>query len=553
MTITAAEALIEIILENGIQTVFGYPGGAVVPLYDALYYHQERITHIRTAHEQGAVFAADGYARISGLPGVCIATSGPGATNLLTGIASAFMDSVPLVAITGQAPTHLLGRDAFQEIDITAMTLPITKHNYALTDATHFVETVREAFKIAKSGRPGPVHIDIPRDVFLERVEYEPLSPHVESAEEPEGISQEDQNTLKQSIQQAALAIQKSKRPVILAGGGIARGRAEKELFEFVEKAQIPIAFTLMGISTFPSSHPLSLGFSGMHGHSLANLALKESDLIIAIGVRFSDRNLGQKDTAGKTIIQMDIDETEVGKNIHNTIAIHGHVGTTLPNLTQAIFKASGCDWIQRFKEDEISQGIPEELFKVLNKAYADAIVVTDVGQHQMWTAQYWSFKSPSHFITSGGLGAMGYGLGAAIGVKVADLQRGGNQRVVLVTGDGSFKMNLNELSTLKAHGIDITIIMINNGVLGMVRQLQSVFTEGRFHGVEGDAHTDYCALTRAFGMDGFKVSTQEELQGLLAKTTHCESLFIEIVIERSVNVIPMVRPGGGIGDLIYL
>ncbi len=551
MRISASDALIEIILENGIDTVFGYPGGAVVPLYDSLHKNMGRIKHIRTAHEQGAVFAADGYARVSGKPGVCIATSGPGATNLITGIAGAHMDSIPMLVITGQAPSALLGRDSFQEIDITAMTLPITKHNYSLTDSSRFVETVREAFEIASSGRPGPVHIDIPRDVFLEIVDYEKA---YQGSHAKDNTNDEDIDI--EAIKKAAKEIDSSKKPVIYAGGGVTRSKAFEELLELAEKCDIPVTNTLMGLSSFQSSHYLSLGLSGMHGHRVANMAIAESDLIIAVGARFSDRSVCKGDASGKTVIQIDIDETEMGKNVQNTISIRGEIKAVLPKLAEISKKADRSAWIEEVKgrENEIKSmhsGIDfnaKGIISRVNGKFTDAVVATDVGQHQMWTAQHWKFEAKGGFLSSGGLGAMGYGLGAAIGAKAA-----GAKRVVLITGDGSFKMNFNELATMNAYDIPITVVVLNNSALGMVRQLQKVFTEERYSGVDVIDNTDYCILARAFGIDSFRAQSYGELEDALSKVDGSKSAIIECVIEKEMNVEPMVRPGGGIWDMIYV
>ena len=551
MRISASDALIEIILENGIDTVFGYPGGAVVPFYDSLHKNMGRIKHIRTAHEQGAVFAADGYARVSGKPGVCIATSGPGATNLITGIAGAHMDSIPMLVITGQAPSALLGRDSFQEIDITAMTLPITKHNYSLTDSSRFVETVREAFEIASSGRPGPVHIDIPRDVFLEIVDYEKA---YQGSHAKDNTNDEDIDI--EAIKKAAKEIDSSKKPVIYAGGGVTRSKAFEELLELAEKCDIPVTNTLMGLSSFQSSHYLSLGLSGMHGHRVANMAIAESDLIIAVGARFSDRSVCKGDASGKTVIQIDIDETEMGKNVQNTISIRGEIKAVLPKLAEISKKADRSAWIEEVKgrENEIKSmhsGIDfnaKGIISRVNGKFTDAVVATDVGQHQMWTAQHWKFEAKGGFLSSGGLGAMGYGLGAAIGAKAA-----GAKRVVLITGDGSFKMNFNELATMNAYDIPITVVVLNNSALGMVRQLQKVFTEERYSGVDVIDNTDYCILARAFGIDSFRAQSYGELEDALSKVDGSKSAIIECVIEKEMNVEPMVRPGGGIWDMIYV
>lgn len=557
MRITAAQALIEIILENGIDTVFGYPGGAVLPLYDAFYHHQDRIRHIRTAHEQGAVFAADGYAKVTGRPGVCISTSGPGATNLMTGIANAYMDSVPIVAITGQAASHLLGRDAFQEIDITAMTRPITKHNFALHTPDRFVETIREAFRIAMSGRPGPVHLDIPRDVFEAMVNFEPMVECEAIAESDGALSlrgDENPDMLDAAVDRAMEAVSHAEHPVILAGGGVAKSGAEGILKAFAGSLDIPVAHTLMGLATFPSSHRLSLGLSGLHGHKVTNEYVKGSDLILAVGVRFSDRSLGVSDFEGKTIVQIDLDETEVDKNVDSSICILGDAKAVLERMMLRVDQTEGVIRVNR--PDDVSSAVdsldstvesfirscdvttasgplkPDILMRQLAEAYPNHMVVTDVGQHQMWTAQHWPFEKPGSFITSGGLGTMGYGLGAAIGAHVGMMDKvdkdTGFDGIVVITGDGSFKMNFNELSTLRGYGIPIKIILVNNGGLGLVRQLQTKLNDCRHHQVHDLGVTDHVQLVKAFGIEGFSVETHEELAAVLDNPKVQQTVFIE-------------------------
>ncbi|AHM55423.1 acetolactate synthase large subunit [Peptoclostridium acidaminophilum DSM 3953] len=543
-----ANAIIDVLIEMGVDTVFGYPGGAVVPLYDALYSRKDEIRHIRTSHEQGASFAADGYARATGNVGVCIATSGPGATNLITGIAGAYMDSVPMVIITGQVASPLLGKDSFQEIDIAGMTFPITKHNYVISDAKKLVQSLREAFLIARTGRPGPVLIDIPRDIFLSDVECECK---MQSC----GLNYESGRLDEGDIESAADMIKNANRPVIYAGGGVLRGKAAPELLRLAEKGSIPVANTLMGISSFPGSHDLSLGLSGMHGHVHANRALAESDLVIAIGARFSDRGLGKQDTSGKNVIHIDIDDTEMGKNVESSIFIRGDIKKIISMITEKITLCEKGQWLEEIscwsrKAAHTERGgfTPKLIIEKLSSLYDDPIVATDVGQHQLWTAQNWKFDSPGSLLTSGGLGAMGYGLGAAIGAKFARPDK----KVILITGDASFKMNMNELATVSAYKIPVHIVILNNRALGMVRQLQTVFTESRYSEVDVFDELDFVSLGKAFNIDSRRVRSIEELEQAVAELQADKSAIIECVIDKEELVTPMVRPGAGIGEFVF-
>lgn len=543
-----ANAIIDVLIEMGVDTVFGYPGGAVVPLYDALYSRKNEIRHIRTSHEQGASFAADGYARATGNVGVCIATSGPGATNLITGIAGAYMDSVPMVIITGQVASPLLGKDSFQEIDIAGMTFPITKHNYVISDEKKLVQSLREAFLIARTGRPGPVLIDIPRDIFLKEVDCECQNQGGELFYEPSQIDEGD-------IETAADLIENASRPVIYAGGGVLRGKAAPELLRLAEKGSLPVANTLMGISCMPGSHALSLGLSGMHGHVHSNKALAESDLVIAIGARFSDRGLGKLDTNGKKVIHIDIDDTEMGKNVESSIFIRGDIKQIISMITEKVNSCERSNWLVEISSwsgksipAECGGFTPKLIIEKLSSLYEDSIVATDVGQHQLWTAQNWKFGSPGSLLTSGGLGAMGYGLGAAMGAKLARPDK----RVVLITGDASFKMNMNELATVSAYKIPVHIVIFNNRALGMVRQLQVVFTEGRYSEVDVFDELDFVSLGKAFNIDSHRVCSIDQLEQAVSGLSADKSAIIECVIDKEELVTPMVRPGCGMGEFVF-
>ncbi|MCX7951674.1 MAG: biosynthetic-type acetolactate synthase large subunit [Clostridiales bacterium] len=549
MLLTGAQIVLECLKEQGVDTLFGYPGGAVIPLYDALYDELGYFTHIRTAHEQGAVHAADAYARSTGKVGVCIATSGPGATNTVTGIATAYMDSSPIVVITGQVPSNLLGKDSFQEIDITGVTIPITKNNYLVKDINNLAPTIREAFKIAKEGRPGPVLIDITKDVFLNKAEYKR-----EEIFKGEQVLENDVEVIKR----AAYMINCSKRPIIYAGGGVKTSCAHKELVNLAKKANIPVVNTLMGLGTIDREDSLSLGLVGMHGFREANLAVANCDLLIAVGARFSDRVIGKNDEFAKMakIIHIDIDESEFGKNIKPDVSLVGDIKEILNDLISYVDNVDRKLWFFEIESYRIKQRqdksefIPKNIIEAINKKFENGcFVATDVGQHQMWTAQHFKFKNMRSFITSGGLGTMGFGLGAAIGCKVANK----DSDVVLITGDGSFRMNCNELSTVSKYKLPILIVLMNNKTLGMVRQWQRMFSRARYCETDITEDVDYVKLANAYGIEGYRVSKMEELQQVLDSFDKLtEPLFIECNILKDESVYPIVPPGMPINNMIF-
>ena len=546
-----AKIVLACLREQKVDTVFGYPGGAVIPLYDALY-DEEEIYHIRTAHEQGAVHAADGYARSTGKVGVCIATSGPGATNTVTGIATAYMDSVPMVIITGQVPTSLLGRDSFQEIDITGVTLSVTKHNYLVRSINVLADTLREAFEVARSGRPGPVLVDIPKDIFLTEYDYD-------KAEITDNNDLEDIYVGKNDLPRVIELINNSKKPIIYGGGGIKISNACEELRKFAEKGDIPVVSTLMGLGSINRNHPLSLGLVGMHGFRENNLGVTNSDLIIAVGARFSDRVIGhaQGFAPKAKIIHIDIDATEMNKNINTEIFVLGDLKKILNTLIEKINPKDNSSWKEEIegykslKEENNLQFTPKNILSIFNESMEeDTFVVTDVGQHQMWSAQYWKFISERSFVSSGGLGTMGFGLGAAIGAKMGNF----NNSVLLVTGDGSFRMNCNELVTIARYSIPITILLLNNQCLGMVRQWQKMFSGRRYSQTDIDDCVDYVKLVNAYGIEGFKVNNLDDLrQTLENKDFKDKPLFIECVIDKDDCVFPIVPPGKAIDNLIEI
>ncbi len=534
-----AEILIECLKEQGVDTVFGYPGGTVLDIYDALY-RDGTINHVITAHEQGAAHAADGYARVTGKTGVVIATSGPGATNLVTGIATAFMDSIPVVAITGNVGINMLGRDSFQEIDITGITVPITKHNFIVKDVKDLAEIVREAFAIANTGRKGPVLIDILKNVQIAPAEYLPATPR-EMKHKPLPA---------EALKAAADALNGCERPIVMAGGGAIASNASEEIKMLAEKLNAPVVSTLMGLGAFPASHPLNLGMMGMHGTHAAAKACMESDCILAIGTRFSDRVALNRDkfAKDKTVIQIDIDDAEMSKNVAATHTVLGDVKEALKTLLPLLIPVKERAFAQKVTsyktEEKKSAGISELGHKILTEAAKlapkESVVVTDVGQHQMWTAQHYPIEKPRTICTSGGLGTMGYGFGAAIGAAF-----GSKKHVVLVTGDGSFNMNLNELSTAVTQNLPITILLMNNRALGMVRQWQKLFYGSRFSQTVVNKKTDYVKFAESFGAKGLRITKAEEVAPVLKEAFSTPSpVLVDCVISEDENVLPMIKPG---------
>ncbi len=544
-----AQITLACLIEQGVETVFGYPGGAVIPLYDALF-EEHRLSHIRTAHEQGAVHAADGYARSTGKVGVCFATSGPGATNTVTGIATAYMDSVPLVVITGQVGTPLLGKDSFQEIDITGITLSVTKHNYLVRNVDQLADVIREAFRVAQSGRPGPVLIDIPKNVFLTEGRYDEQK--IKSFKD-EIINRYEKTDLMAAVEM----INQSKKPVIYAGGGVKISGTSKELVEFAEKTDIPVVSSMMGLGNVPYDHELNLGLVGMHGFRQNNMAVTNCDLLIAIGARFSDRVVSKAESFAPNakIIHLDADVTEIAKNIRVDVSLIGDFKKLLPELTGNVDKKSNSEWKEQIKKWRKPENADKEQFESKNifdafcdRLGRDTVVATDVGQHQMWAAQHWKFDFPGAFITSGGLGTMGFGLGAAIGAKVGNMDK----QVLLITGDGSYRMNNNELATVARYDIPVTILLMNNNALGMVRQWQKMFSGKRYSETDVDDRLDYVKLAGAYGIEGHSVETMAELREVLGKSEFGKKpIFIECKIHNDDNVYPIVPPGAAIADCV--
>jgi len=551
MELRGAAIVLECLREENVDTVFGYPGGAAIPLYDALYDYEDSIRHILTAHEQGAVHAADGYSRSTGKVGVCFSTSGPGATNCVTGIATAYADSIPLVIITGQVSLNQLGRDSFQEVDITSITLSITKHNFQVKSINDLAKTVREAFEIAKSGRPGPVLVDISKDILVSKGEYE--LPLVEAKVES------DHNTNENDIKQIAQLINEAKYPVIYQGGGIRNSNASEELTRFAEKGNIPIVSTLMGLGGISRSHPLSLGLVGMHGLKASNLAVQNCDLLIAVGSRFSDRATGKaEDFSPKAkIIQLDIDISEISKNKLVDSYLVGDLKESLTKLYRQIDSKERTSWLSRINRwSEEEDLIPSDwdgvkVIEIANEVFNmnNTIVATDVGQHQMFVAQYWKMRSTRNFITSGGLGTMGFGLGAAIGSQIGNPKK----KVVLVTGDGSFRMNCNEMATVSRYNLPITILLFNNNTLGMVRQWQDLFFNQRFSQTDLGDEVDYIKLGEAYGFKCSRVDNVDDLRDALEEANQGNTrTLIECKLSKNDMVFPIVPSGMSIDNMIF-
>lgn len=550
MLLTGAEIIAEVLIEQGVDTVFGYPGGSVLNIYDALYAYSDKIKHYMSAHEQGAAHAADGYARLTGKTGVVISTSGPGATNLVTGIATAYMDSVPLVAITGNVPTSLIGRDSFQEVYIAGITMPITKHNFTVRSVEELADTLRQAFLIANEGRPGPVLVDIPKDVTINKTSFENKTPEMV----------EDDRRLKH-LEKVADLINASKFPVVYFGGGVRISGAEDELYELLHKANIPATYTMMAAGVLGYNDPLSMGLVGMHGSRTANLAVDNADLVLAIGTRFSDRVAlnANKFARRARIVHIDIDPSEVNKNVAVDTSIIGDVKKVLTALIPMVDKADHTDWLEQIALWKAKDYTPKDDATVLKPhqvmgaicdiAGEDTVYITDVGQHQMWAAQYIRHVKTRSFLTSGGLGTMGYGYGAAIGAAVAD---GGNRPIVHITGDGSFHMNMNEACTAVSYNLPVITVIMNNSVLGMVRQWQKTFYGKRYSSSEPERKTNYSAVAAGFGATGFRCTNLDEFKAAFTKALELKGpVWIECVIDREEAVLPMIPAGGTVDDMI--
>ena len=548
MQLTGAEIVIECLKEQGVDTVFGYPGGAILNVYDELYKHSDEITHILTSHEQGAAHAADGYARATGKVGVCFATSGPGATNLVTGIATACMDSIPIVAITCNVGVSLLGRDSFQEIDIAGITMPITKHNFIVKDVKDLADTIRKAFVIARKGRPGPVLIDIPKDVTANKAEYQKTQ--IQEWKPSDQVCEEE-------IEAALHMIKKAKRPYIFVGGGAVLSGASSELYEFVKKVDAPVTDSLMGKGAFPGTDPLYTGMLGMHGTKTSNYGVSECDLLVVVGARFSDRVTGNAKKFAKNakILQIDIDAAEMNKNVLITEGVVGDIRVVLRALNERLEQQDHHEWIEKIMEyknrypltyhPEILTGpyIVEEIYR---QTKGDALIVTEVGQHQMWAAQYYQYTKPRTFLTSGGLGTMGYGLGASLGAKVGCPQK----TVINIAGDGCFRMNMNEIATAVRHQIPIIQVVVNNHVLGMVRQWQNLFYEKRYSATVLNDAVAFVKLAEAMGAVGIRVTTKEEFAERFAEAlTLGKPVVLDCQIDCDDKVWPMVAPGAAISE----
>ena len=549
MKLTGSQILIECLKEQGVDTVFGYPGGAILNVYDELYKHSDEITHILTSHEQGASHAADGYARATGKVGVCMATSGPGATNLVTGIATAYMDSVPVVAITANVGVSLLGRDSFQEIDITGITMPITKHNFIVKDVESLADAVRSAFRIAQEGRPGPVLIDITKNATADTAEYTPMK--------PEPIERSCRYIKEADLEQAAEMINSSERPFVFVGGGAVIANASEELKELVEKVNAPVADTLMGKGAFDGTSDLYCGMLGMHGTKASNFGVSQCDLLITVGARFSDRVTGNPGNFAKNakILQIDVDPAEINKNIMVNASVIGDIKEVLKRLNPRLEKRSHAQWLEHMKELKekyplkynhealTGPGIIEDIYKETN---GDEIIVTEVGQHQMWAAQYYKYSKPHTFLTSGGLGTMGYGLGASIGAKIGRPEK----TVVNIAGDGCFRMNMNEIATAARYNVPIIEVVVNNHVLGMVRQWQNLFYGQRYAQTVLNDAVDFVKLAEAMGAVGIRVEKKEDFAPAFRKAMGLgRPVVIDCIIDQDDKVFPMVPAGHAIDE----
>ena len=546
MVLSGAEIVIACLKEQGVDTVFGYPGGAILNIYDALYKHRE-ITHILTSHEQGASHAADGYARATGRVGVCFATSGPGATNLVTGIATAYMDSIPIVAITCNVGTSLLGKDSFQEVDIAGITIPVTKHNFIVKDVKELAGVIRRAFKIARSGRPGPVLIDVTKDVTANEPEY--------TEETPEVILPDTTTIREKDLEEAVRLIDQAEKPMIFVGGGAIASNASGELLEFAERLDAPVCDTLMGKGAFSGEHPLYAGMLGMHGTKYANFGVSKCDLLVTVGARFSDRVFGDASrfATHAKILQIDVDPAEINKNILVSSSIIGDVKEVLKQLNPLVEQKEHREWVAfindlkvrfplKYREEGLTGPyIVEEIYKATR---GDAVICTEVGQHQMWAAQYYRYSRPRTFLSSGGLGTMGYGLGAALGAKVAMPEK----RVINIAGDGCFRMNMNELATASRYNIPVIEVVVNNHVLGMVRQWQNLFYEGRYSATILDDRVDFVKVAEALGCKGIRVTKKEEFAPALQEAFACGGpVLLDCQVDSDDKVFPMVPAGAPI------
>ena len=558
--INGARILLECLHRIGVTDIFGYPGGAVIPIYDEIYKY-DGINHYFARHEQGAAHEADGYARVSGKIGVCLATSGPGATNLVTGIMTAHMDSIPMLAITGQVSSSLLGKDAFQESDIVGITVPITKMNYLVQDIKDLPRIIKEAYYIATTGRPGPVLIDIPKDIQLQEITYEEFNKLYEKDFKLEGYDPTYKGHQGQ-IKRALKLIKEAKKPLIIAGAGVLKAKASEELREFADKTQTPVAMTLLGLGTFPGDHELSLGMLGMHGTVYANYATDEADLVIAAGIRFDDRITGNPDTfcPKAKIIHIDIDPAEIGKNKDIDVPIVGDLKNVLTEINKEIGKLSHSEWIEKVKgwkneyplvyrkvsEDKL---IPQEVLEELNNILkGDAIIVTDVGQHQMWTAQFMTYQNTDSIVTSGGAGTMGFGLPAAIGAQVAMPDK----KVVLIVGDGGFQMTFQELMLIRQYKLPVKVLIINNSFLGMVRQWQEIFNDKRYSFVDLTYNPDFMKIGEAYGVKTVKIENKEELKNKLEELIKSdEGVVINCIVEKEENVYPMIPAGTSVAQMV--
>ena len=547
MKLNGSEILANVFIEQGVDTVFGYPGGSVLNIYDALYKYKDKITHYMTAHEQGAAHAADGYARATGKTGVVIATSGPGATNLVTGIATAYMDSIPMVAITGNVGNSLIGRDSFQEVYIAGITMPITKHNFVVRRVEDLADILREAFEIAASGRPGPVLVDIPKDVTAAVTDYKPMKPKAHEHTQKE-----------YDLSEIAKVINSAKKPVVFIGGGVRISKAENEVLELIKKANIPAVHTIMAAGVLRYDEPLNYGILGMHGNVEANKAVDKADVVIAVGSRFSDRVALNTDAFAQRakIIQIDIDKSEINKNVDVDYSIVGDVKVALELLLPLVKENDHKEWIEKinswkidFPEDKSGKLTPKNIIEAINDISSeDDVFVTDVGQHQMWAAQYLHHVKADHFLTSGGLGTMGYGYGAAIGAAIGTNAK----RVYHITGDGSFHMNMNEACTAVSYQVPVISVVMNNAVLGMVRQWQATFYGRRFSSSEPERVTNYKKVIEGFGGTGFICETVDELKDALKKAQDCVGpVWIDCHIDREEKVLPMIPSGKTVNDII--